>query len=220
MRIATLERPDPSGWRLAMHLIEVAPGKLLVHSPTWLGADTRERVEEHGRPEAVFAPNHYHHLSVGRFQDLWGCAAYAAEGALPRLRHKGHEIEDVTRAAHKRLGDVRVVPLPEVKTGEAWLVVPGDAGDTLIVCDAFLNVPGPVTGLKGAMLRALRAAPDLKLPRTFEWMGLRDRRRYVEWAAETLTGIAPARVLFSHGEALRGDDCAEKLIACMRATLA
>ena len=219
MRVVTLDRPDPSGWRLSAHLVEVAPGKLLVHSPTWFGESTRAKVEAHGEPVALFAPNHFHHLSLRRYQALWDCPAYASATALPRLRRKGHDIADVADAPAEHLGDVRVVPVPDVKTGEAWLVVPDEDGDTLVVCDAFFNVPGPVTGPKGAVLRWTRTAPGLHLGRTYVWLGIRDEARYRAWVEQTLRELAPTRVLFSHGDPLEGPDCADRLVECMNRDL-
>ena len=85
-----------------MFAIPLPDGGVLIHSPTWLGDDsTFSRIEAVGTPRVLFAPNHFHHLSLARFRDRYPQAlAVATWTALTRLQAKGHEgLSDVTAAA-------------------------------------------------------------------------------------------------------------------------
>jgi hypothetical protein len=104
---------------------------------------------------------------------------------------------------------VRFHPAPGTRNGETWLSV----GDTLVVCDSFFNLPGPLSGAMGLVLRATRTGPGLKLGRTFRWLALADVRSYRAWVEDTLDALAPKRVLFSHGDPLEG----ARLISARRA---
>ena len=74
-----------------VHLVRLPSGGLFVYSPSWLGDDTFARIEKHGTPEVLFAPNAYHHVSLEKFRARWPQAlAYASSPSLPRLLKKGH----------------------------------------------------------------------------------------------------------------------------------
>jgi len=211
------DRNDPSGWRVSMTLVELGGGRLLVHSPSWLGEATTELVERCGEPALLFAPNHFHHVSLPKFRSRWPQArAVAAKDALPRLAAKGHaDLVSLDALKAEDLGPVRFHPAPGTRNGETWLSV----GDTLVVCDSFFNLPGPLSGAMGLVLRATRTGPGLKLGRTFRWLALADVRSYRAWVEDTLDALAPKRVLFSHGDPLEGNDAADRLRQAMRAAL-
>lgn len=197
-----------------MVLVELGAGGLLVHSPTSLGDDTESLVESCGTPRLLLAPNHFHHASLARFRRRWPEAkVIAAARAIPRLAAKGHtgltpiDGSEPGSVAGVELGSVRFHVTAGTRTGETWVSV----GDTLIVCDAFFNVPGPFRGAVGVLLRASRTGPGLRLGRTFRWLAVEDVKTYRRWAEAKLEELAPRRVLFSHGDALEGDDVALRL---------
>jgi hypothetical protein len=217
-RTRTHVRRQPGGWPIAMHTVELAPDQVLVHSPTWIDDDTFTNVEAHGRPAILFAPNHFHNRSLARFRERYPDAlAVASAGAVPRL----------TRMGHRGLAVTSEVPLPAgmrwllpdgTRSGEAWLAIDAEDGPTWIMCDAFFNEPGPITGLIGTLLRLGRITPGLSLGATFKHLCLNDRTRYLESVRELLARENPRRVLFSHGQPLEGD-VASRLDAVLRARL-
>jgi glyoxylase-like metal-dependent hydrolase (beta-lactamase superfamily II) len=202
--IRTITRVDSAGWRLDAHVIDTPEGSV-VYGPIWNGEETGAQL---GAPVAFVAPNHFHHLSLPKVRALFPEAqAIAARAAIPRLEKKGHAglvaVEDARLPA-----GVRAIPCVGAKNGETWLFVEEER--TLIVGDAFFNVPGPLTGLVGAFLRATRSGPDFSLGRTFGWLGVGDRAAYRAFALETLKRERPTTIAFCHGERLVGDDVADR----------
>ena len=215
--ITTLTRNLDSGWLLSMHLVPLPEG-LMVYSPTRVGAAVWTRVEAAGKPTVIVAPNHFHHLSLTHFREKYPEAlAVCSDGARTRLEAKGHKGIASLDAAAARLGpSVSLLPCPGLKTGETWVSVKDDTGTTLLVCDAFFNAPGPLSGVMGLVLRATLTAPGLRVGRTFRWLAVADRARYAARVDGTLDAVRPTRVLFSHGAPLEGADVSAQLRAAMR----
>jgi hypothetical protein len=219
--IVVLEKARSSGWGLNMILVPLPGGGLLVHSPTWLGDDTFDRVAALGEPKILFAPNHFHHLSLGRFRARWpAAAAVASDVAIPRLRSKGHEgVVPIDTVAALLPAGARWLPCQGTRAGEAFLSIEDGGVRTWIVSDAFFNVERPVTGVTGVALRALKTTPGLCIGRTFLWLGLRDRATYKQWITDALSRETPTRMLFSHGIAANGADLTERLMAEVEARI-
>lgn len=218
-----LTRPRGGGWALHMNLVALPRSGLLVHSPT-LVADDVVRADETftavaalGAPRALMAPNHFHHLWLAPFRERWPDArAVASREALPRLAQKGHtglrELEEVDTLLPP---DARWLRCEGTRSGEAWLSLPGEAGPTWLVGDAFFHLPGPLRGPVGLALRALRVAPGLRVSRTYRWLALSDPARYAAWARDTVARERPRRIVFSHGDPLEADDLGDRLLAAL-----
>lgn len=214
--VRQLGRQDASGWRVTMTLLDLGGGGLLVHSPTWVGDDTPRLLASAGTPRFLLAPNHFHHLSLGRFRQQWPEAqALAAPQALPRLSRRGHAGLLAVGAEALDLGPVRLHPAAGTRTGETWV----SANETLVVCDAFFNLPGPLRGAMGAVLKATRTGPGLRLGRTFRWLALDEPKTYRAWAEAKLEELRPTRVVFSHGDPIEGGDVVERLQRALREAL-
>ncbi len=219
--IVVLEKAQRGGWGLNMILVPLPGGGLLVHSPTWLGDDTFDRVAAIGEPRILFAPNHFHHLSLGRFRARWpGAVAVASDVAIPRLRSKGHDgVLPIDTVAGLLPAGARWLPCEGTRAGEAFLSIEDGGERTWIVSDAFFNVERPVTGVTGFALRALGTTPGLRIGSTFLWLGLRDRPAYKRWISHALSRETPAKMLFSHGVAASGAHLAERLTAEVEARI-
>ncbi len=219
--VAVLEKTDSSGWGLNMLVVPLPNGGTLVHSPTWLGDETFAKVEAFGEPKILFAPNHFHHMSLPRFRERWpNAAAVASDVATPRLRAKGHDgLASLGSVASQLPSGAKWLPCEGAKAGEAFLSLPGERGPTWLVSDAFFNVERPVTGVLGIALRALKTTPGLAIGQTFLWMALGDRAVYRKWILDLLARERPARMLFSHGVAIEGDALHERLAALVTARL-
>lgn len=204
--VVRFERVLPTGWSLSMLLVRLPGGGVLVHSPTWLGDETFAAVEAVGAPRALFAPNHFHHLSLERFRTRYPDApAIASSQAKKRLATQGHQgLAPLSDAAAMLPAGARFLECEGTKSGEAWLLLPAaggaKTGGTLIVSDAFFNVTRDVTGLMGFGLRMLKTCPGLCIGQTFPWLALADRARYRAWADDVFAREQPALLLPSHGE--------------------
>lgn len=211
--VEQLVRAQPSGWVLSMHLVRLPSGGLLVHSPLWLGEDTFERVERVGRPEILFAPNHFHHLSLRRFRERYPEAvAVASPEAIPRLTKQGHAPLQSIDTVAERLPPKAHWLMPEgTKAGEAFLSLDAPSGRSWLVCDAFFNVERPVIGLTGFALRRLGVIPGLRVSRTFGLLALRDAGVYRRWILEALARERPTTLWVSHGRPASAPDLADRL---------
>ena len=214
-QVVRFERTAPSGWSLNMYVLPLRNGGTLVHGATWLGEDTFERIEAHGEPSVLLAPNHYHHVSIPRFRARYPKAlVVASPAAIPRLEKQGHKgLEPLTAIAELLPTGVSCL-LPEgMRTGETWM----DLGDgTLLVCDSFFHVNHPVSGFEGFMLRMLGVAPGLRIGATTKYLAVSDKRRYVPWVCATLERLAPKRLLGSHGDPYEDDHLKETLAELTR----
>jgi hypothetical protein len=187
-----------------MHVVSLGGGDLLVHSPAWINDETLAEVRALGTPRILFAPNHFHHLDLQRYRELFPEAvAVASAGALPRLRARGHEGLRSTDDVELPSGMRWLVP-DGTKSGEAWLSIDGDGGPTWLVCDAFFNAPS-LRGFEGVMLRMSKAGAGLSIGVTYTALCIRDKSRYREDVLEALAREQPRRVLFSHGDPLETD---------------
>jgi hypothetical protein len=213
------ERALPNGWSLNMFAVRLPGGGTLVHSPTWMGEGTFDEVEKAGEPRVLFAPNHYHHLSLERYRKRYPRAlAVANESAIPRLLKKGHVgVQDLVATRDLLPPGARWLRCGGAKNGEAWLSLPGDGGPTWIVCDAFFNPTRPVTGFMGFATRALKIGPGLSIGTTFKLVGIEKAADYREWALRAVDEEKPRRVLFSHGEAIEGEGVPARLSELIRA---
>jgi hypothetical protein len=216
--VVRMSRPVNGGWDLGMTLVRLDDGGLLVHSPTWLGDGTFERVLEVGEPRVLFAPNHHHHLSLARFHERWPAArVVASHVALGRLRRHGHAYAEVLDARVVLPAGGRVLECEGTKAGEAFVSLDGPRGRTWIVCDAFFHVTRPVTGAAGTFLRVTKATPGLAIGQTFLWLALKDRKKYRAWVLDAIERERPTTMWVSHGETLEGDDLPERLAELVRA---
>jgi hypothetical protein len=210
------ERLDRSGWPTNMFAIPLPDGGALIHSPTWLGDDrTFARIEAVGTPRVLFAPNHFHHLSLARFRARYPQAlAVATRTAMARLNAKGHRgLSELAAAAPLLPPGAHFLSCEGLRSGEAWLSLVGDRGQrTLLVGDAFFHVGRPVTGFAGFFLRRLGTLPGLRIGDTFRWLAVRDRAAYRRWVRDVLSREAPRRLAVSHGEILEADNLVDRLV--------
>lgn len=195
------------GWSLNMLAAELPDGGLLLYSPTWLGPGTFEAVDALGEVRVLVAPNHFHYLSLARFRERYPRArAVASHGALPRLEKRGlTDLEPLSEAARFLPPGAHFVVPDALRSGEAWLSLPGEDGPTWLVCDAWFHVTRPLTGFAGAVLRALRTGPGLCVGGTFRLLAVGDRRAYVASARAALDQEKPAILVPSHGDPIRAE---------------
>lgn len=219
--VLQIERVAANGWPNNMFAIPLPNHGAIVHSPTWLGDDsTFSRVEAAGTPRVLFAPNHFHHLSLARFRARYPEAiAVASPSALVRLRAKGHQgLRALADAAPLLPQGARFLACEGLRSGEAWLSFVDDRGRrTLLVGDAFFHVRQRVKGIAGFVLRRLGTLPGLTIGDTFRWLAVSDRQKYRGWATEVIRGEAPRRLAMSHGAVVEQDDLVERLVSLLEA---
>jgi hypothetical protein len=219
--IVRLVRTQKNGWELGMHLVRLPDGGVLVHSPTWLGDDTFDRIEAVGPPRVLLAPNFFHHMSLGRFRERYPTArVVAGERAIPRLTKKGHaDVSPVSAAAHLLPKGAHFLECDGVKSGETLVSVETSRGRAWITCDGFFNVQAHVTGFMGAVLRGLKTTPNFCIGSTFLWLALDDKRAYRRFLTEALAREPPRTLYFSHGSPLEAEDLPARIEALAEARI-
>lgn len=190
------------GWGLNMLVAHLPDRGLLLYSPTWLGPGTFEALDALGDVRVLVAPNHFHHMSLPRFRERYPKAiAVTSDGAFPRLTKQGHvELHPLAAAEPHLPPGAHFIQPPGLRSGEAWLSLPGEGGPTWLVCDAWFNVTRKLTGLMSLFARVTRTGPGLSVGRTFRVLGVSDRATFLPFARTELDRERPAILLPSHGE--------------------
>ena len=212
--VVRMERVKESGFELSMHLVRLAGGGALVHSPTYVGDETFARVEAFGPPTVLFAPNFFHHLGLPKFRARWPEArVVAGERALARLTKQGHTgVEHVSAIAGLLPDGMRFLECAGARSGETFLSFDDPArGRSWLVCDAFFHAARPVTGFSGFALRLLKTVPGFCIGTTFLTLALDDKRAYRRFLRDALEAERPRVLHMSHGVVLEGDDLVERI---------
>lgn len=217
IRLEKITKTKDSGWSLAMHLL-ASGDDVLVHSPTFVDERTFAQVAAFGAPRFLFAPNHFHHLSLGRFAAAFPDASIVAGAkSVDRLRRLGYRAARPIDATALR--GVRALEAEGTRSGETILAFGPESAREWLVCDAFFAVSGPVTGLEGLALRLTGTVPGLRVGKTFRVLALDDRRVYLRWLERMLDEERPTVLHVAHGETVRDADLASRLRDAARATL-
>jgi hypothetical protein len=213
-------KPHPAGAYLNMWLVPLRDGSLLIHSPTYDSDATYDTVDTHGVPRLLFAPTGPHHLSLERFRERYKDAqAVAGPHAIAPLKARKHDgIKDLREYAALLPEGAEFLVVPGTRWGETWLSLPQPNGETaLLVCDAFINYPQPLSGAMGALCYLMGIKQELCITRPFRWVAIRDRAAYCDWAQATLARLRPTTLLLSHGEPVSQPDLPERLAALLAA---
>lgn len=202
------ERGVGGGWHNAMFIVRLRTGGVLVHSPTRMGDAMLEQVAALGPVEVLFAPNNFHHLGLPRYRERFpGALVVASEAARPRLLKQGHaSIADLSEAAPLLPEGGSFLECEGLKNGEVFLSLDAGGDRVWIVCDAFFHETRPTQFPRSLLFRALGVAPGLRIGRTFQWVGVRDRRVYRAWLEQALERELPARIFVSHGTPIEVGD--------------
>lgn len=209
--VRTITWREESGFVRNAHFIPLKDS-WLVHSATWVEGAV-ESLGTQAPIGAYFAPNHYHHIYLRKFAERFPAPILTSARASKRLGGYGYRLETL-EARGSRLEQLEFIEPPGLRNGEAWVIEQWSGGRRLVVCDAFFNLRAPLEGLKGSLIRALRAGPGLTVPRSFAWM-LEDRRRYADFLRGFLREFSPNEVFFSHGPALVGGDSPDRLLEAL-----
>jgi hypothetical protein len=190
------------GMRLTVNMtvVRLGDGGLILHSPIVLTEERRRAVEALGRVEHLFAPNLFHHLSIG----AWAEAFPEARVHAPL----GLEKKQPTLKIHRRHGEalptswegrVNEIPIEGCRLGEAVLFVP--QSKTLITTDLLHNIGKPTHTWTKIYTQLMGFYDQPALSRLLRWTSFSDRNA----ARESLQSILekdPERMTVGHGSPL------------------
>jgi hypothetical protein len=179
-----------------MTVVRLSDGRLFVHSPVSLDAETRKAVDALGPVKAVVAPSGFHHLYVGGWMRAYPDAVVCCCPGLERKRR------DLPWA--RVLGDT---PEPEwqgeidqvyfaARKLESEVVFFHRASRTLICADAVFNLakhPSRFTRAVAFLMGNRRPGVTL-----FERILIRDRRAARE-QVDRMLAWNPERIVLAHG---------------------
>ena len=121
-------------------MVRLSSGKLFVHSPVEINDKLRSQVDELGEVSVIVAPNRFHHLWVGDWQQAYPDArTFAAPGLAektPEIRFDGTLGNEPDPEWAEDLGQVLIEGAPQL--GEVAFY--HRASETLISCDLLINI--------------------------------------------------------------------------------
>jgi hypothetical protein len=138
-----------------MTVIRLKNGRLLLHSPVPIDHDLRAAVEQHGRPEALIAPNAFHHQFVSEWASAFpGTKTFCVPSLVAKRDDlKFDEVLDGVNAP-SWAGEVDYLPINGIPSYDE-VVFFHRPSRTLVLSDISFNYtpaqaasdPGAATGL-------------------------------------------------------------------------
>lgn len=201
--------------RVRMVVIGLGNGELLVVSPgVPLTDECWEQLRRFGTPKYLLAPNHFHTLGLGPWQERFPNALLVAHPkAHARLRKKvpGHTIHDLSVLEGKLPAAIRLFSPPMAKQGETWLSIKTAQGTAWFVTDGILNESRLPKGAFGLLMKLLGFKTELITNPFFKRVFLTDKAAYKAWVCAELDRDPPMVFIPSHGSILRGAEVASRL---------
>jgi hypothetical protein len=201
----TVEAALPRGpLRRRMGIARFSDGRLLFLNAIALDEPSMKQIEAWGEPAFALAGNGFHKIDLGSYKArypklrvLAGAGARKSvapiapvDGFLELLpQDAGVRVEE---AAGNKMGEVTAIC---TSGGEATLCVPGDL---------LANAAG-APGFAGIVLQLAGISGDLKVPRVFKLMGLRDKRALREHLVKLSETPGLRRVFACHGSVISAD---------------
>jgi hypothetical protein len=191
-----------------MTVLRLADGSLLLHSPVALTPERRAAVEALGRVAHLYAPNTYHHLSIGAWAAAFPSARLHAPAGLAKKR-PGLRIDRVlggpsagppgSPAEPAFAGVVDELPIAGFRLEETALLY--RPARTLVVADLVHNIGRPEHGWTRFYTRTMGFYDRVALSRMLRASAFSDRGA----ARRSLDGILAQpfdRLCVGHGAPL------------------
>ncbi len=201
-----MKQTTKSGWTLRSHAVALNDGELLLVSPlSSMREEQLAATDALGKPTFFLAPNHFHHMGLGRALDRYKDAtAVCGPQAAPRLAKQCPvPFADLDLLRERLPSHVELLVPTGTRGGEVFLKVTDGDDVVWVVGDAIFNETEPVTGATGMILRATGTWGPVKIGKTFVWLGLKDRAEYRRWFLDQLERDTPTVLAPAHGDTLR-----------------
>jgi hypothetical protein len=190
----------PGGNERKMVVARRGDGDLVIFNAIALAEPAMAELEAFGRPAYMVVPNAFHRQDAFIWKQRYpGIKVVAPRGARKAVA-KAAPVElhcDEVPADDR----VQVTHPQGLADREALMIVRHGAGQTLVACDALLNMASRDVKFPFSFL--LAPLDTLSTPRAIRWMMLRDRAawvRHLEQLAGTITRIIPG-----HGAIIEKD---------------
>jgi len=183
-----------------MTILRLNDGGLLVHSPLAMSAERRAAIDALGPVRHLYAPNLYHHLSLGD----WSATFPAARVHGPRGLTKKRPDLRVDRIHHEQpepaFADlIDEHPIHGFRLRECALV--HRPSGTLVVADLVHNVGRPRDAWTSLYTRAMGFHGRVALSRIIRWTAFSDRAA-ARQSIDQLLAAPFDKLIVGHGEPL------------------
>lgn len=181
-----------------MTLWRTADGGLAAHSAVACDADTMAAIDRLGPVRWIVVPSGFHRMDAPRWKTRYPDAKVVATAAA---RARVAEVVAVD-------GDFGLLPGGGAVTCEALDGVPAEAGflhtaadgrETLIVNDAFMNLPTRLPGVRGLVVKLIGSTGGPKVTRTARWFIVKDHAAWAAHLRRLAARPALARIIPGHG---------------------
>lgn len=181
-----------------MTLWRTADGGLAAHSAVACDADTMAAIDRLGPVRWIVVPSGFHRMDAPAWKARYPDARVVATAAA---RARVAEVVPVD-------GDLSLLPTGGAVTWEPLDGVPAEAGfvhtaadgrETLVVNDAFMNLPASLPGVRGLVVKLIGSTGGPKVTRTARWFIVKDRAAWAAHLRRLAARPALARVIPGHG---------------------
>jgi hypothetical protein len=157
-----------------MTVLRLGDGSLLLHSPVAMTSERRAAVEALGRVAHLYAPNTFHHLSIGQWAAAFPSARLHAPPGLAKKR-ADLRIDRVSGVAPEPAFDgvVDELPIEGFRLEEHALL--HRPSRTLVVADLVHNIGRPAHGWTKLYTRAMEFYDRVALSRLIRMAAFSDR---------------------------------------------
>jgi hypothetical protein len=190
------------GMRLAanMTVLRLSDGSLLLHSPVAMTPGRRAAVEALGPIAHLYAPNLFHHLSIGDWASAFPSAAIHAPAGLARKRRDLH-VDRIHGSAPQPAfaGGIDEVRINGFRLEETALF--HRPSRTLVVADLLHNIGRPQHRWTRLYTEAMGFYDRAALSRMIRWTAFTDKAA-ARRSIDELLSLPFERVIVGHGKPL------------------
>jgi hypothetical protein len=180
-----------------MTVIRLGDGSLLIHSPIELTPERRAAVEALGPVAHLYAPNAFHHLSIGEWAAAFPSARLHAPAGLAKKRPELRIDRVHGSAPEPAFADVvDELPIAGFRLEETALMV-GPAR-TLVVADLLHNIGQPAHPWTKVYAGAMGFYDRIALSRMLRWVAFSDRAA-ARQSIDTVLEQPFDRIILGHG---------------------
>lgn len=201
-------------------LIRLSDRCFLAYSPGAPLLDSAMQVLGSDSEVVLLAPSAAHSLGLEKWKaGFRNSQVVAADAAVPRLLKKTslQRIESLDLLRARLPAHIGVHVPPACSFGEVWLSIDADGRVYWAVCDAFFNLAALSRNvLLRSMMKLGRLGPGLEVSRAFQYVGIKDKEQYREWAIQRFSNGRTNVLIPCHGEIYDCADLSERVVDLLR----
>jgi hypothetical protein len=183
-------------------IVRLASGDVLVHNAVACDEPTMAAIDALGPVRWIVVPSRYHKMDAHALASRYpGAAIVTPRGSIDRVR----EVCRVDGELDLLPADpsLRWEPLDGVPAEAVLVHTDPDGAVTLVMNDAFMNLPDRLPGWRGLVVKMIGSTGGPKVTRTAKIGIVRDRRTYEAHLRRLAALPKLTRVIPGHGDVIR-----------------